>query len=268
MVTGKWKRLSLGVLVGVMMLGLVPTAQAEAPFFYDPLGQHVLYDPEFYPLNRSAGLLSVMAQGWSVPSDSPTEGVFEQDYEQEYRLQWVASLDPRYSLLVELKGSSKDDVIGDDYFLKSEFLYQGLDAPLYLYTGVRFPEEGDFLWYGGVESLSYRISDMTGSENATMPLAFRGFAEVRTRVEGETDPVLRLMALAHTLPELGVQGLTLSFGLDSFFQENNEPTWLLEAHAEYRIFGSFLRWVLLSGYAYDIETEVQRLSVGVRAELF
>lgn len=262
-------RWGAAVLLAAVLVSAAPPAQAEAPFFYDPLGAAALYDPEFYPLNRTEGLLVLMGQAWSQPDNGDgRQALTEQDYTAEYRMRWIASLDPRYSLLVELKASDRDRIVADDYFLKAEFLYQGMDAPLFVYGGLRLPEKTDFMAYAGLESMSYRLSDIIPGMRYDTQLAFRGFAEVRYDLDAD-DPVLRLMALAHTLPLPYVPGLLLSTGIDSFFMEGAAPRWLLEAHAEYALRRGVMGWSLIGGYSLDLEDGgEQRASLGVRAELF
>jgi hypothetical protein len=257
------------LLIGVLAASRAPDARAEAPFFYDPLGEHAIYDPEFYPMNRTAGFLSLVAQAWSVPgAGDRDEPLFDQEFEGQYRMLWNFTLDPAYALKLELKASTRDNVVGEDYFLRSEFLYQGLEAPLFLYGGIKLPEEGDFLFYGGIESLSYTLMDLMPSSSANLPLALRGFAEVRTLVEGDGDPTLRLMALVHTIPTFAVENLTLGLSLDSFYTEAGKPVFRLQGQAEYRVGSGFMRWGVLGGYAVDLADSEQRLSLGVQAELF
>jgi hypothetical protein len=267
-------RTRIGVAVAfAVLLGIVSVAgraAAEAPFFYDDVSVAATYDSTFNPMNRHAGLLALMVQGWSYPTSGvPRQSVFEQDYAAEYRLQWWASLDPRYSLLVELKGSSLDQVVADDYFLKSEFLYQGAHAPVWIYGGMRLPEKTNFMVYGGVESMSMKLQDMLPSTTADLPVAFRGWAELRYDID-DTNPTLRLMGMGHTLPGWGVENLTLTAGLDTFFKESAEPIWLVEAHAEYAVTPpGFARLSVLAGYAIDLKAGgEQRLSLGGRLGLF
>jgi len=254
-------------IAGFLLFG-ASGAYAEAPFFYDPLGEHIIYDPEFYPLNRSAGLLSLIGQAWSRPDEGPGQSPFTQDYHGEYRFLWVASLDPAYSLLVELKGSDRDNLVEDDYFLKSEFLYQGLEAPLFPYAGIRLPEDADFLFYGGLESMSYAVDDFIPNRKIGVPVAVRGWAELRIPSDSDLDPSLRLMGMAHSLEIPHVPDLVLSAGIDAIFNETKRPRWLLEGHAEYTLGYGFVRWVIMTGYALDLDTEEQRASVGLKAELF
>jgi|GEM_PF-6584320 len=259
------------VVLGFTTSGLFPApARAEAPFFHDPLADHVDYDPEFFPLNRSTGLISLMGQAWSRPDlGHPDQALTNQDYWGEYRFQWVAALDPAYTLAVELKGSDRGHLVADDYFLKSEFLYQGLEAPLYLYGGIKLPEKDNFLFYGGLESMSYRLRDAFPNLGFSIPVGLRGFSEVRWTVD-EPNPTLRFMALAHTLPDFVVRDLTVSVGADMFFHDAVEPRWLLEGHIEYAVpYGRSLRWSVITGYEFDLrDPNGQRLSLGVRTELF
>lgn len=262
--------LALGacVLVGAFALGPSP-ARAEAPHFYDSLGPSALYDPEFFPMNRIGPLVSILVQGWSRPDAGvPRQAPFDQNYEQQYRLLVNLGLDPRYSLLVELKGDSRDQVVGDDYFLKTEFFYQGLEAPLFVYGGMRMPEETDFLVYGGIESMSYAPRDLIPPLEADIPVAVRGFAEVRYDMD-DNDPTLRLYTMLHTLPVRFAPTAVMSVGLDSRFQERVGPRWILDAHLEYRLPLGMIRPALVTGYALDLEDGgEQRLSLGLQTDLF
>jgi len=259
---------AFAVLLGVF--SMAGRAAAEAPFFYDDVSVAATYDSTFSPMNRHAGMLALMVQGWSYPTaTTPRQSVFDQDYAAEYRAQWWATLDPRYSLLVELKGSSRDKVVAEDYFLKSEFVYQGVHAPLWVYGGIRLPEKTNFMVYGGVESMSMKLQDMIPSTTVDLPVAFRGWAELRYDID-DTNPTLRLMGMGHTLPGWGVENLILTAGLDTFFKESAEPIWLVEGHAEYAVTPpGFARLSVMAGYAIDLKAGgEQRLSVGGRLGLF
>ncbi len=262
----------LGVLAAVaagLFLG-AGRAAAEAPFFYDSIALHSTYDPDFNPMNRHAGLVALLVQGWSYPdAGTPRQSIFDQNYAAEYRFQWWATLDPRYSLLVELKADSRDLTVGEDYFLKTELVFQNVKAPLWVYTGMRVPEKTDFMVYGGVETMSFKLQDMLRNVDYDMPLAFRGFAELRYDLDDD-DPTLRLMGLGHTLPEWGVPNLTLTAGLDTFFNTSRAPVWMLEGHAEYEMVPpGFARLSVLAGYGIDLRASgEQRFSIGARLGLF
>ncbi len=259
---------AFAVLLGV--LSLTGRAAAEAPFFYDDVSLAATYDSTFTPMDRHAGLVALMVQGWSYPPPgTPRQSVADQDYAAEYRFQWWATLDPRYSLLVELKGSSRDQVVAGDYFLKSEFVYQGVHAPLWVYGGIRLPEKDNFMVYGGVESMSMKLQDMIPSTTLDLPVAFRGWAELRYDID-DTNPTLRLMGMGHTIPGWGVENFTLTAGLDTFFKEASEPIWMLEGHAEYAVTPpGFARLSVMAGYGIDLRAAgEQRLSLGARLGLF
>jgi hypothetical protein len=245
-------------------------AAAEAPYFYDDLSIASIYDPDFDPAMRQAGLLALVGQAWSRPDNGdPRQNLGDQDYVGEYRLQWWATLDPRYSLLVELKGSDKDQVVADDYFLRTEFVYQDLPVAMWVYGGMRVPEgsEDPTVWFG-VESMSHRIGDLFPGAEDRVPVAFRGYAELRYDFE-DNDPVLRLTALGHTVSGWGVPDLTLGTALDTFFQEGNAPRWILQFHADYQLTHGAARVSVVSGYGLDLDSEgEQRLSLGARLGLF
>jgi hypothetical protein len=244
-------------------------AAAEAPFFYDELSSAAYYDPDFDPATRTTGTLTVLAQAWSFPpSYDPGRNVADQDYAQQYRAQWGFTLDERSALSVELKGASKGMVVGDDYFMKAEYLYKGVRAPMWVYGGIRVPNETDFLVYGGVETMSYRLGDILSSMTRDLPIAYKGYAEIRYDMDDQ-DPTLRLMLLSHTVPDWLMRRLTLGAGLDSYFREDTNPRWAVQGHAEYQVTQGFGRLSGLVGYAIDLDSGgEQRLSLGVSVGLF
>jgi len=267
-------RMPLWVVLGAWGAGLalspVPRAVAEAPYFYDSVGDHVQYDPEFYPLNWSPGMLALSAQAWSRsdPPGTPRQAWSNQENTGQYRLQWWASPDPAYSLLVELKGDTEGNAVGEDYFLRSEFYYHGLQTALFLYVGIRVPDKGDFTVYGGVESLSYRLSDIFTGMKQDIPVAFRGFGEIRYVMDAE-DPYLRFQAMAHTLPEWGVRSLVLSAAMSLVIQDEASPEYELQGHAEWYFYESFVRAGATFGYGLDLDSDgEQRFAAGLRLELF
>ena len=263
--------------VPLMLAGLVlglpaltTRARAEAPYFYDVLGQHALYDPEFYPLNWSSGMLGLSAQAWSKPSAGTggRQALGNQEISGQFRLEWWASIDPAYSLLVELKGSTEGNVVADDYFLHSEFFYHGLSTPLYVYGGIRVPEHGEFNLYGGVESLSYRLSDIFKSMESDIPVGFRGSGELHYEIDQE-HPFLRLQALAHTLPEWGIRSLILGAAFDVYVQEREKPRYEVQGHADWYFYESFIRMAATGGYSIDLDGDGEhRFAAGIRLELF
>ena len=257
----------LAILAG--MAGLASQAAAEAPFFYDDLSVAASYDPSFDPSARSVGTLTVLAQAWSLPpADDPRQDVSDQDYTQQYRAQWNFTLDDRSAISVELKGASKGMVVGDDYFMKSEYIYKGARAPLWAYGGIRVPNETDFVVYGGVETMSYRLGDLFTSMTSDLPLAYKGYAEIRYDLDDE-NPALRLMLLGHTIPDWLVPRLTLGAGLDTYFREGMDPKWYVQGHADYLIRQGFGRLSAVAGYAVDLDSDgEQRLSLGVSVGLF
>ena len=259
--------LVLSVLAG--LAGFTARAMAEAPYFYDEIASTATYDPEFDPGARMNRTLSVMAQLWSMPdAEDPCEGVVDQDYTQQYRAQWTFTLDQQSALSVELKGSSKGRVVDDDYFMKAEYLFKGAKAPLWFYGGMRLPRETDFLVYGGVETMSYRLSDILQDMARDVPVAYKGYAELRYDLDDE-DPTLRLMVLGHTIPDGLLQRLTLAAGINSAFRDGMAPRWTLQGHAEYQFTRGFGQLNGVVGYAVDLEEEgEQRLSLGVLAGLF
>jgi len=263
----------LAALVVAILAGLaLPTgrAAAEAPYFYDDLTIASIYDPDFDPAMRQAGLLALMGQAWSRSDNGdPRQNLADQDYVGQYRLQWWATLDPRYSLLVELKGSDKDQAVADDFFVRTEFVYQDLPVAMWVYGGLRIPEgsEDPTIW-AGVESMSHRISDLFPGADDRIPVAFRGYAELRYNTD-DNDPVLRLTALGHTVSGWGVPDLTLGTALDTFFQEGADPLWILQVHADYLLTHGAARVSVITGYGLDLDADgEQRLSLGLRAGLF
>ena len=245
-------------------------AAAEAPYFYDDLTVASIYDPGFDPGMRQSGLLALLIQGWSRPDGSnPRQSLADQDYTGQYRLQWAITLDPRYSLLVELKGSDRDQVIADDFFVRTEFVYQALPVAMWAYGGMRIPEGSeDVTVWVGLESMSHRIGDIFPGAEHRIPVGFRGYAELRYNLDAN-DPVLRLTALGHTLTDWGVPNLTLGTALDTFFQEGTSPRWILQAHADYFLTSGAARVSLVTGYGLDLAADgEQRVSLGVRAGLF
>jgi len=261
---------ALGALALGALAVLAPSARAEAPYFYDALGSHVLYDPEFYPMNWSGSMLSIMGQDWKRPDPpgAPRQAWSNQNDYGEYRLEWWVSPDPAYSLKVELKGATAANVVDADYFLASEFFYHGLETPLFVYGGIRVPEEGDFSVYGGVESLSYRLSDMFKDMEQDIPVAFRGFGEIHYTMEDQ-NPSLRLQTMAHTLPEWGIRSVTLSAAMDMTFQEEAKPRFELQGHAEWFFYEAFVRAGLITGYSVNVAHDgEQRFAAGIRLELF
>ena len=251
------------------MVGMAAQAAAEAPFFYDDLSRAAYYDPGFDPSGRSVGTLTVLAQGWSLPpADNPRQDVSDQDYTQQYRAQWNFTLDERSAISVELKGASKGMVVADDYFMKGEYIYTGARAPLWVYGGIRVPNETDYLVYGGVETMSFRLSDLISDMSTDLPLAYKAYAEIRHDLD-DKNPELRLMLLGHTIPDWLVQRLTLAAGLDTYFREGMNPKWYVQGHAEYLIRQGFGRLSAVTGYAVDLDRDgEQRLSFGVSVGLF
>lgn len=257
----------LAVLAG--MTGLAAQAAAEAPFFYDDLSSAAYYDSGFDPSGRMLGTLTVLAQAWSLPStDDPRMDVSDQDYTQQYRAQWNFTLDDRSAISVELKGASKGMVVGDDYFMKSEYIYKGARAPLWVYGGIRVPNETDFVVYGGVETMAYRLGDLISDMGTDLPLAYKGYAEIRHDLD-DHDPTLRLMLLGHTIPDWLVPRLTLAAGLDTYFRDGMDPKWYVQGHADYLIRQGFGRLSAVVGYAVDLDPDgEQRLSLGASVGLF
>jgi hypothetical protein len=251
------------------MTGLVAQAAAEAPFFYDDLSSAAYYDPGFDPSGRMVGTLTVLAQGWSFPAaDDPRQDVSDQDYTQQYRARWNFTLDERSAISVEMKGASKGMVVADDYFMKGEYVYKGAQVPLWVYGGIRVPNETDYLVYGGVETMSYRLSDLFANMASDLPLAYKGYAEIRHDLD-DHDPELRLMLLGHTVPDWLVPRLTLAAGLDTYFREGMDPKWYVQGHADYLIRQGFGRLSAIAGYAVDLDRDgEQRLSLGVSVGLF
>ena len=208
-----------------------------------------------------------MVQTWSQPSaDDPHGSLAGQKYVEQYRLRWFASLDPRWRLLVDAKASGADRVVPDDYFLKLDLLYQGLDGPWFLYGGVRLPEEEDWVLYLGIESLSWRLEDLFGGRETRIPIAFRGWVEGRW-TQGSDNPVLRPQLMMHTLPQLSSR-LVFSLNADMAFTGNAEPQWLLGGHAEWTLKRGFVRPMIVLGYDWSVRDDVQRLSAGLNLEFF
>ena len=265
----RWWVGAAALVMGIALAVSAGMARAEAPFFYEDLTVASIYDPGFDPLSRQDGLLSVLGQAWSQPDAvHPGEGVASQDYAAQYRLRWLATLDPRYSLLVELKASSRDRVVDEDYFVRSEFVVQGLRAPMWVYGGIRVPEKDDFMVYAGAESMSRRLRDFFPGFPLRVPAAFRGYAEVRYDLD-EHDPTLRLTTLAHTIPGWGVPRLTLGVALDGFFREGTTPHWVLQGHADYLLTRGMTRVSVVSGYAVALQEDgEQRASLGLRVGVF
>ncbi len=259
---------AVAVFAGLTMPAI--RASAEAPYFYDDLTVASGYDPDFNPAMRNAGLLALLGQAWSRPAaDNPRQNLVDQQYTGEYRLQWVATLDPKYSLLVELKGSDRDRVVAEDYFVRTEFIYQGLTAPLWVYGGMRVPEgPEDMKVWAGLETMSFRISDLYSDMKVRLPVAFRGYAELRYDFD-QQDPELRLTALVHTLSGWGVPDLTLGAALDSYVQEGSLPRWIVQAHADYLLTHGAVRVSVITGYGLDLdENGEQQASLGLRLGLF
>ncbi len=244
-------------------------AAAEAPFFYDDISTVSVYDSTFTPMNRHAGLLNLYVQGWTYPdAGNPRQGVLSQNWAAEFRGRWVAPLDPAQSLTIEVKGSSRDHVVSEDYFLRTEYMYQGLKVAMFPYAGMRVPEHGEFEVYGGLESMSYKLQDVFPGFQGDVPLGFRGWAELRYDLDA-SNPVLRLEALSHTLAGWGVPDLTVTGGLDTFFQEGAAPRWLFEAHAEYALTQGFGQLGVLAGYSLDMAHDgIQQFSLGGKVGLF
>jgi len=215
-----------------------------------------------------------MGQLWSQPRDGhPKENVFSQQYVEQFRAQWFASLDPNWTLLLDAKASGKDNVVREDYFLKADILYQGWDKPFYPYGGMRFPESGNWVVYGGVETMSYRPGDVHGKARTNVPLAARGWLELRYQ-DGQNSPTLRVQGLIHTLPDLfaslpgPLDGLVLSAGIDSHFNDDRKAEWLAVGHIDWTLKRGFARPMIVSGYAVDMSTGEQRASLGLGVELF
>lgn len=262
-------RLLLGVPTALVVLtGLLLSAgpvEAEAPFFYDDIALSSQYDPELDPLMRGAGLVNILVQSWSRPdAGHPRQALTEQTYTTQYRLQWHATLDPASTLLVELKASTKDRVVTGDYFIRSEYVYQGIRAPLWVYGGVRIPEKDDILVWAGAESMSFRLNDVWRGCRWDIPVALRGWAEIRHDI-AETHPVYRLSVLAHNTPILTVRGLVVGTAMDMFFTRADQPHWILEGHVDYRLMEGAARLAVITGYGLDLaEDGEQRLSAGLR----
>ena len=256
----------LGTLAVLAMSALAAPVYAEAPSVYDPLGNQAEYDPDLFPLNRSAGTVELLIQGWSeVDPAHPRGSVFNQDYTEQFRLRWFASLAPEYTLLVEGKASGKDHAVLDDYFLKTDLSYQGLSSPFIPYGGMRFSENDSWTAYFGLESLSHRTADVFNKAQNRAPVAYRGWMEVRFHEKGQ--PTLRLQGMAHSLPEL-VENMDFSVGLDTFFTEGFSPDWLAALHWDWEVTKGFGRIFTATGYEYNLRTKEQRASFGAGLRAF
>ena len=243
---------------------LAPAAsRAEAPFFYDDLFDAAFYDSTFVPANRPVGFLTGALQAWSVP-DRPSQNAGDQSYFGEYRVRWVTPLEAKSALLVELKGAARTEIVRDDYVVKSEFIYRGLEAPAWIYGGLRIPEESDFLVYGGVESMSFQAQDLFKNVEESIPVAGKGYAEVRWDMD-DSNPSLRLVALPHTVPgRLGPATVAAPF--EVFFQEGVRPLWLFTPHLDVNVLAGFVRVDLTSGYAIELrDGGEQRFAAGIQA---
>jgi hypothetical protein len=264
---GKTGRRGIWLGLTALVLALCPLApRAEGPYFYDPLGSSAVYDPDFFPLNRSSGVLDLMFQVWSGPPTSESGSLSNRKYVEQFRLQWFASLDPRWRLLIDAKASGADHVVPDDYFLKVDLLYQGLDAPWFLYGGVRLPEKDEWILYLGMESLSWRLEDFFRGMDSHIPLAMRGWIEGRW-TQGSEYPVARPQLMIHTLP--GLSGsMVFSANADMAFTGDAGPQWFLGGHFEWTMKRGFVRPMILLGYDWEARTGVQRLSAALNLEFF
>jgi hypothetical protein len=234
-------------------------ARAEAPFFYDAIGEIAVVDTTFLPSSRGAAGLFVEAQAWTAPG-TPGDPLGEQELTGQYRLLWSYPLDPRYELRVELKGDTRNGVVGDDYFLRGEFFYKGAAFPLWFYGGVRLPERANAMGYAGVETMSLRPL-------RPVPAGVRAFSEVRFS-QDESRPVLRATGFLHTLPARGRPSVLAGVVLDTFFQDREAPRWIAQGHLEVALGGRALDLVLTGGLGVDLATGDPQVSFGVRRRVF
>jgi hypothetical protein len=264
----EWKRRAILLLAALALpatVGLAGPAgaRAEAPFFYDAIGDLAVVDTTFQPARRTAGGLALFLQAWSVPG-TPAQSPGRQEVAGEYRLQWSYPLDPRYELRLELKADTRDGAIDEDYFLRGEFFYKGAHVPLWFYGGVRLPEKDNVGGYAGLETMSRRLGDVLPLEP---PLAVRAFAEARLS-QDEPHPTVRFMGLLHTVPARQGSFLVAGAALDTYFQEMSAPRWILQGHLELEGGRKLLRFEVTAGYAVEPATGEQRVSLGVRRGVF
>jgi len=251
-----------------VLIGLSGSASAtEGPRFSDPLGPLAEYDPDLFPLNRSAGTMEFFFQSASRPSAIDRQGtIFKQLWSDEYRFRWHASLEPEWTLFMEFKGARRSEVLPEDYFLKFDMTYQGLSAPVLPYGGMRVHKENPWLSYFGLETMGFRLRDILNRpQDEMVPLAVRGWAEMRY-VEGVT-PTFRLMAMVNTLPQFS-QRVTLAAGIDHRFNQELKPEWLAMFQSHYFLTRGLARVMFHAGYEYDIGGDVQRASLGFGLSAF
>ncbi len=254
------------ILLGLALLGGIPgDAGAEAPFYYDDLYDVSFYDPNFQPMFRPTGYLAFLAQGWTY-ANVPGESLQDQNLRGEYRLRWSVGLDEAYSaLLIEGKAAQQKNIVPEDYFLKLEYIYRGLKAPLWLYGGARLIEDADAVLYGGVETMAFHVADLLKTTSRKLPLAFKGFAEVRYNPDVENNPSLRLMAMVMN-PKGSLGLVTLALPVDMTFAENEKPIYLLSPHLDVTVLKGFLQVDLVSGFSVELKEDgEQRASIGIRA---
>jgi hypothetical protein len=265
---GKAPKAVLAIVFAVTALLTAAQAGAEAPFFYDDLFNATFYDPEFKAQNRPRGYLAGLIQGWSRPEVGAhaRQSLARQDWTDQYRLIWNAPLPKSpIGLLIELKGAGARDVVPDDYWARGE-IYGGLEtAPIWLYGGFRAPQEGAITIYGGLESMSYRIEDLFKNAKETLPIAFKGYAEIRYNEDDNDNPVLRLMLLSHNIVGEWLGPFTIGVPIESLFSEGQSPQWILSPHVDIKLTDGFFRLDLNTGYAVDLASGgEQRAMIGLR----
>ena len=218
-------------------------------------------------MSRPAGSLEVMVQAWSrTAANEPGEPLGDQDYYGEYRLRWRFAMDEAKSgALLELKGSDEARVAPDDYFVKLEYMYRGIQGPFWLYGGLFAADDGDPRFYGGVETMSFTLGDLTKKESDQYPVAGKAYAEVRYNPDADNNPVLRLQVMLHSLPTL-VHPIRVAVPFEGFFAENENPLWVIQPHLEARVFDGFVGLDLIAGYEYSFgQVDRHRIAVGAMA---
>ena len=255
------------VLGGLLLGGPSDQARAEAPFFYDDLYDVAFYDPDLTPMNRPVGYLAGYIQWWSTPDPGhPKQTLTDQDHTDQYRLKWVTPLKQASSaIMLELKGAGEKNIVPEDYFLRAEWIYRGLESPMFIYAGLRAPREGDPIIYAGLESMSFLPSDLFKKVEKRIPIAFKGYGEVRYDTDAD-NPTLRLMILAHSLRDTPLgKRVAIAAPFEAQFNEDRRPLWLFSPHLDVNLIDGLFRLDFVSGYELELhENGGHRWSLGLR----